>query len=117
MHPILMDIQRPQVIDATRVRDGQMVVIKRIDKSVHPHEVDIARLLSPSPLKHDPRNHCCPVLDVLQDPHRDEIQLMVMPILRQYNEPRFETVGEAVEFFRQALEVCVLFSLLLRLYN
>ena len=28
-----------------------------------------------------------------------------MPFLRSYNDPKFATVGEAIEFFRQALEV------------
>ncbi len=84
-----------------------MVVIKQIPKSVHPYEVDIGRYLTSSPLSDDPRNHCCPILDVLQDPRDPDIQLVVMPFLRQYNDPKFSTVGEAVEFFRQALDVCV----------
>ena len=30
-----------------------------------------------------------------------------MPLLRKFNTPKLETVGEAVEFFRQAFEVCL----------
>lgn len=33
-----------------------------------------------------------------------------MPLLRQFFDPKLETVGEAVEFFRQAFEVCLSFA-------
>ncbi|KAI0709590.1 hypothetical protein C8T65DRAFT_197773 [Cerioporus squamosus] len=93
-----------RVIDAIRTKDGRVVVIKQVQKSVHPHEVDIGRYLTSPPLSDDPRNHCCPILDVLQDPRDPDIQLVVLPFLKRYNDPKFGTVGEAVEFFRQALE-------------
>ena len=32
--------------------------------------------------------------------------LFLMPLLRRFDDPPFETVGEAVEFFRQIFEVC-----------
>ena len=83
------------------------MVIKQVRKSAHPQEVDIGRYLTSPPLSNDPRNHCCPLLDVLQDPHDSDMQLVVLPFLKRYNEPKFATIGEAVEFFRQALEVCV----------
>lgn len=41
----------------------------------------------------------------MQDPQDPDIQIIVMPFLRPYNDPKFGTVGEAVEFFRQAFEV------------
>jgi hypothetical protein len=46
-----------------------------------------------------------PVLEVLQDLEDEDLQLMVMPFLRPYDEPRFDTFGEAVECFRQLFEV------------
>ncbi|KAI0744018.1 hypothetical protein C8Q80DRAFT_1272620 [Daedaleopsis nitida] len=92
------------VIDATRAADGEVVVIKRIQKSYHQYESAIGRYLTSPPLSDDPRNRCCPILDVLQDPLNDDFELLVMPLLRRYNDPKFETVGEAIEFFRQALE-------------
>ena len=36
-----------------------------------------------------------------------DTQLMVMPLLRVYDDPRMDTVGEAIAFFRQAFEVPV----------
>ncbi len=82
-----------------------MVVFKRISLSIHPYEVEIGRFLRSPPLVDDPRNHCCPIFEVLQDPGDHDIQIIVMPFLRRYNDPKFATVGEAVEFFKQALEV------------
>lgn len=33
-------------MDATRISDGRLVAMKRIDTTVHPFEIDIARYLS-----------------------------------------------------------------------
>ena len=82
-----------------------MVAIKQIRRSVHPLEVSIAQYFCSSSLAPDPRNHCCPVLDVLQDPINPDIQLLVMPLLKEFNEPPQLSVGEAVDFLRQAFEV------------
>ena len=92
-------------MDAVRDSDGKDVMLKKILKSEHPFEVEIGRFLTSPPLSSDPRNHCCPTLDVLQDPYDDDMQLIVMPLLKRYNMPKFETIGEAVEFFRQSFEV------------
>ena len=92
-------------MDATRIQEGEMVVLKRISKSLHPFEVEIGRMFSSEPLSSDPRNHCCPFYDVLQDPSDDDTLLIVMPLLRRYIDPEFMSVGEAVECFRQLFEV------------
>ena len=98
-------MQRASVLDAVRISDGQIVMLKAIRESLHPYEVDIAQYLRSEPLASDPRNNCCPILEVLQDPRDNDVQIMVMPLLRMFNWPTFTTVGEAVEFFRQAIEV------------
>ena len=92
-------------MDAVRKSDGEIVMLKAIRKSLHPYEVEIAQYLRSEPLASDPRNNCCPIFGVLQDPQDDDIQIMVMPLFRLFNWPKFTTVGEAVEFFRQAIEV------------
>lgn len=102
---IMTRLETSRVIDAVREADGKDVTIKKISKSIHPHEVDIGRYLCSSPLSSDPKNHCCPILDVLQDPQDEDLQLIVMPLFRRYNSPKFQTLGEAVEFIRQAFEV------------
>ena len=80
-------------------------MLKKVEKSVHPHEIEIGRYLSSPPLSLDPLNHCCPILDVLQDPRDENMQLIVMPLLKRYLRPKFETVGEVVEFLHQSFEV------------
>jgi hypothetical protein len=35
----------------------------------------------------------------------DEKIILVMPLLREYYDPRFDTVGEVIEFFQQVFEV------------
>ena len=97
--------QREIVMDATKIKDGTIVILKRILKSIHPFESEIGRFLSSPPLTADLRNHCCPILDVLDDPEDPDVQLIVMPMLREYYEPKLATVGEAMEMFRQLFEV------------
>ena len=52
-----------------------------------------------------------PIYDTFPVPDDDDIVIMVMPLLRTYTSPAFHTVGEAIEFFRQILEVTVVFTL------
>lgn len=89
-----------RVIDATRISDGTFVMLKWV-KVDNPSEVEIIRYLSSKPLTSDPRNHCNPVLDVLPLPDPRDGALLVTPVLRPFDSPRFETFGEAVSFFSQ----------------
>ncbi|KAJ7167562.1 kinase-like domain-containing protein [Mycena filopes] len=94
------------LIDATRLKDGSPVFLKRIDKFVPQFmaERDIGLYFSASPRAADPRNHCIPICEVLEIPHNNQYELIVMPRLREFISPRFDTFGEAVEFFRQIFE-------------
>ena len=98
--------QSLHVLDAIRISNGQRVLFKVIpDDPLHDLErITLQHLNSPS-LMADPRNHTVPLLDVLKLPHSGESTL-VMPLLHRFDDPPFETVGEAVEFFRQIFEVC-----------
>ncbi|EIM87934.1 uncharacterized protein STEHIDRAFT_138450 [Stereum hirsutum FP-91666 SS1] len=64
-------------------------------------ELDIMRSLSSEPLASDPRNNCNPLLDVLSLPDPQDGVLVVTLMLRPFDNPRFETFGEAVAFFSQ----------------
>ncbi|KAJ7782422.1 hypothetical protein DFH07DRAFT_874537 [Mycena maculata] len=92
------------IMDATRIQDGASVMMKLVDKKEHPFEVEIATWFSAEPQRSDPQNHCIPVYEVLQVPDKPNKQILVMPVLTRYDKPRFDTVGEAVSFFRQIFE-------------
>lgn len=92
-------------MDARRNSDGAEVMIKRCSKRDHPFEAEIGRFFCSEPLASDPRNRCIPIYEVLQAPRDDDLQLIVMPRLRKFGSPRFETIGEIVEFLRQVFEV------------
>ncbi|KAL1689599.1 hypothetical protein GGG16DRAFT_57382 [Schizophyllum commune] len=94
----------PFLLDATRMSDGTVVMFKRVDKTRHPQEVELTTMLSSPPFTSDPRNHCVPVYEVIQDLKDEKYQLMVLPVLRRYADPRFDTVGEAVDCFRQIIQ-------------
>lgn len=79
--------------------------MKKISIVKHPAEVEITRYFSSEPLASHPRNHCVPLYDVLEPPDDSELLIIVLPFLRDYDSPRFKSIGEAVEFFRQVFEV------------
>ncbi|KAI0645829.1 kinase-like domain-containing protein [Trametes meyenii] len=92
------------VLDATRVADGAVVALKKVPVNIFPQEIEIARFLTSLPLSADPKNHCVPIYEVLDVPEDKDLKLIVMPLLRQCFDPRFLTVGEAMDFCRQAIE-------------
>jgi len=91
-------------MDATRRRDGRRVMLKKVLHEEGPHELRIAQSFSSPEVARDPRNHCVPLLDVIEIPDAGQ-KLMVMPFLRPFNNPRFQTFGEFVAFFTQTCEV------------
>jgi len=93
-----------QLMDAIRVSDGKLVGLKKVSKSLHPSEAKIAQFFSSEPLVSDPSNHCVPVYDILQVPEEDDRIIIIIPFLRKYDSPNFETIGEVVSFFSQALK-------------
>ncbi|KAI0665383.1 kinase-like domain-containing protein [Trametes maxima] len=97
-------IVRGNVLDATRALDGAVVVLKMVMLSRHPHEIKIAQFFSSGTRASDPRNHCVPVLEVLDVPGERETKVVVMPLLRSFHDPPFTTVGEAMECCRQLVE-------------
>ena len=90
-------------LDATRLRDGKQVMLKKVYPEEGPHELTISQLFSSREFSQDPRNHCVPLLDILEA--RNDQKLMVFPFLRPFNNPRFQTFGEFVAFFAQICEV------------
>ncbi|KAK7687644.1 hypothetical protein QCA50_008859 [Cerrena zonata] len=92
------------LIDATRSANAQIVMLKQISILDHPKEVELTQYFSREPFASHPRNHCVQLIDVLRVPSQPDIVILVLPLLRPYEDPWFETVGEAVEFFRQIFE-------------
>ena len=68
-------------------------------------ELEIVRLSSSPELRRHPRNHCVPLLDVIELPDTLDEKLIVMPLLRPFDRSRFQTYGEFVAFFAQISEV------------
>ncbi|CAK5265486.1 unnamed protein product [Mycena citricolor] len=85
------------IMDATRAVDGAFVLMKRIARARDAQELEIATWLA----EHDRAHYCVPILRVLAREREPDWVILVMPLLREYDSPRLQTVGEAVEFFRQ----------------
>ncbi|KAI0041037.1 hypothetical protein FA95DRAFT_1501981, partial [Auriscalpium vulgare] len=92
------------IMDATRSSDGLHVAIKRVCVNAASEEVDVYQRMISEPISSDPRNRTVPLLDILQVPDGSGDRLLVMPLLRPFDNPAFETFGEAVAFFTQIFE-------------
>ncbi|KAH7905962.1 hypothetical protein BJ138DRAFT_1130197 [Hygrophoropsis aurantiaca] len=92
------------LMDAIRISDGTDVILKSIKKSRHPFEAEIGKFFTSEPLMSDPANHCVPIFEVLSVPENDDRIILVMPMLRAYSDPRFDTVGEVVDCIHQLFE-------------
>lgn len=68
-------------------------------------EIPIARLLSRDSVLEDPTNHCVPIIEPIEDPHDRNKAILVMKHLRPFDDPELRTIGEAVDFISQTLEV------------
>ncbi|KAG5728235.1 hypothetical protein E4T56_gene19050 [Termitomyces sp. T112] len=93
---------RSTVLDATR-SDGTLVMIKAIHRTRSPDEIPVGKLLSSEGLV-SPRNHCIPYLEIIDPPEGSDEAFVVLPLLVPTELAPFETIGEAVEFFRQIFE-------------
>lgn len=96
-------------MDATRASDGMLVALKRVCMYRSSGEVDLAHYLLTLDGK-SLRNHCVPILDILPVPGDPKDAILVMPLLKAFDEPPFTTFGEVVAFLSQIFEVriCVL---------
>ncbi|KAG6883476.1 hypothetical protein C0993_005955, partial [Termitomyces sp. T159_Od127] len=92
-----------QAMDATRA-DGALVVLKRLDLDKHPDEISVIRRLTSRAFASNPRNHCVPVLEVIDPPRGSRVAFIVMPLLLNVDHPLFDTIGEAVGFCKQIFE-------------
>lgn len=77
--------------------------IKRVGRG--DEESRIAQMLSTKELRADPRNHCVPIIEVIDDPEDDSVSYVVMPLLRNADTPPFQFVKEIMDFVDQTLEV------------
>lgn len=89
-------------MDATRAWDGKQVMFKKVPAG---SELEISQFLSSPGLIRETQNHCVPLLDILDLPDEPEQKLIVMPFLRSFDNPRFQTYGEFVSFFSQICDV------------
>ncbi|KAJ4499794.1 hypothetical protein C8R41DRAFT_915115 [Lentinula lateritia] len=99
------DAQRtphPYIMDALRMSDSLIVALKLIKTSTG--EDEITMLFSDDDPNSDPHNHCVRILEVLPVPGADAEKILVMVWMRNVMDPRFRTIGEAIQFFKEMIE-------------
>ncbi|KAJ3528522.1 hypothetical protein NMY22_g9377 [Coprinellus aureogranulatus] len=107
VNPLLFEDAQPgrykHINYAVHLVKNQWVTIKKVDKSTPNEETEVMKLLSNEPLKSNPSNHAVQPIEILQHPTDKDTTFVVLPQLRNYDDPPFETVGEIVGFIRQFL--------------
>ncbi|KAI0074362.1 hypothetical protein K474DRAFT_62506 [Panus rudis PR-1116 ss-1] len=89
------------ILDA-KTKNGEIVILKKMKSSSS--ALDILRRFMYSN-HNDPKNHVVPLLDDFDiSDTGEEAKILVLPLLRRYDEPEFRTVGEVVDFVRQVFE-------------
>lgn len=83
--------------------DGKAVFLKWTAKSSP--DVSIGQFLSSEDLAKDPKNHCTPIIEVLEDQDDPDHVIIVYPLLRGIDAPRPASVRETVSLVEQTLEV------------
>ena len=68
-------------------------------------EYAIATWLASSDKRNDPFNHTMPLLEVFDDDVDGDICYLVTPLLRNMDDPSFETVNNVIDFVDQTIEV------------
>ena len=91
------------MLDAQRIADGQWVILKYVPKT--DPEIKIGRYLAADNLRADTRNHCVPLLDVLEHEADPENVILVLPLLRRVDEPVPASITEFLDLVDQTLEV------------
>ncbi|KAJ3813042.1 hypothetical protein F5876DRAFT_36009 [Lentinula aff. lateritia] len=91
------------IMDGIRISDNEPVMLKTVSRITHPQEVRIGLYFSNKDMASDPRNHCVPIYDVFPVPN-NEMDIIVMPVLRPFDNPEFDTVGEVIAFIQQLFE-------------
>ena len=85
---------------ATRMSEGKLVAIRSVQTDGL--EIRIAMFLGTPPLSEDPANHCVRILDTFEDETDPSTSYIVIPFLRRYDDPVFESVEDVVDFGEQA---------------
>ncbi|KAH9481853.1 hypothetical protein JR316_0006383 [Psilocybe cubensis] len=101
--PIVFEDSRSDIVlDATRLENGQKVVLKKVE--TNSQEIPFAVTFSSKEWKKDVRNCCVPILDVIMIPCDDDHALLVMPQLLGFHHLPFRFLGEFCEFTLQILQ-------------
>ncbi|KAJ3846558.1 hypothetical protein EV368DRAFT_88825 [Lentinula lateritia] len=95
--------QHPYIMDALRLSDSLMVALKLVKVSTG--EDKLTMLFSDDDHNPDPHNHCVRILEVLPVPGEDAEKILVMVWMRNVMDPGFRTIGEAIQFFKEIIQV------------
>ena len=95
------------LMDATMAPNNRLVNLKYVSSYFHEDEVAVVEYLNGRDLRQDPDNHTVPLARETLRSTKDT-SFLVMPLLRGYDDPRMDTIGELVECLDQTFKVSVI---------
>lgn len=85
----------------TRLSDGTTVILKKSLKTRE--EGRLTQHFCTPERASAADNHCVPIYEIIRDADPD-FEFLVLPLLRPFDDPPFENVGQALDFVKQTLE-------------
>lgn len=79
--------------------------MRRVDLADRSEEMSILSYLAEEPLGHDERNPSIQPIEALDHPTDPTTRILALPLLRKYDDPPFETLGEILDCIWQVFEV------------
>lgn len=101
------------MLDAIRKVDGLVVCLKMVQGRRKLERIRILQYLTSRRME-DAKNHVVPLFDTFSDCTNHDMRFLVMPVLRQFDDPEFMFGCEVVDFVTQVLEVCCVVMFFLR---
>ena len=96
------------MVVARRDADGQLVLLKReLWDGEFSHESQNTTRLLDETWRTDPKNHCVPILEKLEDELDNRYLIIVMPYMRDVDTSLFLRVQDVLDFVGQILLVRV----------
>ena len=86
--------------------DGLVVCLKMIQDQKKLKQIKIIEYFASRRMIEDSRNHVVPFYATFSDHESPDIQFLVMPVLRRFDDPEFMFGSEVIDFVTQVLEVC-----------
>lgn len=110
-HTHLGVFQAQEWVEALRIDDNEPVYLKMTHPETNSEESAINEFIYRPVGSPEPFNHCLKPLEILESPSTPLIKILVLPVYPLFDPSTLKSVADAVDFFRQLIEVLVFLNI------